>query len=76
MSDILLIIKRAKRNNETKLELSNKGLTYIPNELFQLTQLEILDLSKNKISSIDSKISTLSNLKSLDVSNNNILNLP
>ena len=37
MSDLLLLIKRAKRNNETKLELGNKGLTYIPNDIYQLT---------------------------------------
>lgn len=30
MSDISIVLRRFKRSNETKLELINKGLTYIP----------------------------------------------
>jgi Leucine-rich repeat (LRR) protein len=76
MSDIALQLRHAKRNNETKLDLTNKYLSFIPNELFALQSLEFLNLSKNKISSIDSKIENLVNLKTLDISDNSLMEIP
>jgi len=37
MEDISVIIRRVKRGNETKLELSNKKITFFPNDIYQLT---------------------------------------
>ena len=75
MDDIVLKVRRCKRGNEVKLDISNRQISIIPLEVFQLTNLEMLDLSNNKISSIDSKLSNLKNLKFLDLSNNSIVNI-
>lgn len=76
MSDLTVLLRHAKRNNETKLDLSSKGISFIPNDVFALVNLEILNLSKNRLSSIDGKIDTLVNLKSLDVSDNSLMEVP
>jgi Leucine-rich repeat (LRR) protein len=76
MSDLTVQLRHAKRNNETKLDLSCKNISFIPNEIYGLTNLEILNLSKNRISSIDSKIESLVNLKSLDLSDNSLMEVP
>lgn len=61
-------------SNVSKLDLSNKGLTKIPTEIFKLKNLSTLNLSNNKISSIPIEINELRRLKKLDVSNNKISN--
>lgn len=76
MSDITLQLRHAKRSNETKLDLSSKNISYIPNEVYALTSLEILNLSRNKISSIEAKIEQLINLKFLDLSDNSLMEVP
>jgi Leucine-rich repeat (LRR) protein len=76
MSDIQVLLRHAKRSKDTKLDLSNKGISYFPNEIFALEQLEILILSGNQLTSIDTRIENLTNLKILDVSNNSIMDLP
>ncbi len=55
-----------------KIDLSKKGLKSIPNEIFEITDLETLILEGNQIKSISDSISKLSKLKVLDVSNNKI----
>jgi Leucine-rich repeat (LRR) protein len=50
--DLQLIIRHAKRGNSKEINLSNMGLSALPNELLQLRQLESLNLSGNKISTI------------------------
>ena len=66
-------MRRAKRNKDTKLDLSGKSISYVPNEIFELDQLEILNLSNNQLTGLDPKIESLSNLKILDISNNSIM---
>ena len=56
MEDITTIIRRCKRANEPKLTLSGKGLMSIPQDVYGLTHLQILDLSGNKLTNIDPKI--------------------
>ncbi len=56
----------------TKLNLSNKNLKTIPNNLYQYTNLEKLDLSKNRITSIPKDILKLRKLRTLDLSFNQI----
>ena len=76
MDDLALIIRHCKRSRSTKLDLSDKGLSTIPQDVYQLTDLEILVLSNNKLSSIDPKISNLTKLQFLDVSGNQLTGLP
>jgi len=76
MDDLALIIRHCKRSRSSKLDLSGKGLNSIPQDIYQLTDLEVLDVSNNKILSIDTKISNLTKLKLLDVSGNQISSLP
>ncbi|MCD8292004.1 MAG: TIR domain-containing protein [Prevotella sp.] len=56
----------------TKLNLSNKNLAEIPQEVFQFTNLTKLVLSNNNIQSIPKDILKLKNLKTIDLANNNI----
>jgi hypothetical protein len=76
MEDLSIVFHRVKRRQDPKLELKEKGIGIIPQDLFALTFLEVLDLSNNKIISLDSKISNLKNLIFLDLSNNQITSLP
>lgn len=39
MSDLTVQLRHAKRNNETKLDLSTKNISFIPNEIYSLTNL-------------------------------------
>lgn len=73
MAELTLLLRKAKRSNDVKLDLSNREIHFIPSDLFTLPKLEILDLSGNKITSLDEKISQLTNLKVLDLSNNSIM---
>lgn len=75
MSDVRLKIRHVKRGGDTKLDLSNMGLTEIPNDVFSLSTLETLDISGNSIRSLD-KISSLTNLKNLYAQKNKISSLP
>ena len=46
MSELALhLIREAKRTNAKSLDLGNCGLTELPDELFELMQLEVLILS-------------------------------
>jgi hypothetical protein len=40
MSDISILLRRAKRNNDKKLELISKNITYIDQEIYNLASLE------------------------------------
>jgi Leucine-rich repeat (LRR) protein len=76
MAELTLSLRRAKRNNETKLDLSGQEICFLPNDIYSLTKLEILNLSNNKITTLDSKICELKNLKVIDLSDNSLIELP
>jgi hypothetical protein len=56
----------------TKLDLSNKKLKQIPEEIFQCTNLTKLILCNNSIAEVPQEIKLLKKLKVLDLSNNRI----
>ena len=58
-----------------KLNLSGKNLKFIPDNVFQYTNLEKLDLSKNRIEIIPKEILKLRKLRTLDLAFNQIKNL-
>ena len=70
--EVLQLIEKAKAENWTELDLSYIGLTEIPPEIFQLSNLQVLNLGENQITKIPDAIAALSNLQYLDLSDNKI----
>ncbi len=70
------LIRLAERFKLNQLSLRHHDLKLIPDQVFKLKNLEILELGYNSIKEISSNISTLKNLKFLDLSNNSIKELP
>ncbi len=69
-------IREARENAASELDLSNLGLTYLPEELFGLSQLETLDLYDNALTEIPLAIARLTNLEKLMASQNQLTTLP
>ena len=69
-SESLKLIQGNKAWKEETLDLKNKGLTHIPEEIFDLEHLKVLDLSENKIDEIPDGLAKLINLEELNLSNN------
>ncbi len=69
-------IQEAKEQQLEELDLSNGGLTEIPDEVFKLTHLKELNLSNNRLNNLPDSITKLSGLTKLDLSNNRLNNLP
>lgn len=70
------LINLAKKNNDSKLILSSKGLTSFPSEILELENLMELDLSNNQLTFLPPGISRLENLTKLDIRNNHLALLP
>jgi Leucine-rich repeat (LRR) protein len=68
--ELLQIIEQAARDKVTELDLSGKGLTTLPPEIGQLTNLQTLNLYSNQLSSLPPEIRKVSNLKKLDLRRN------
>ncbi len=69
-------IRTARESAAPTLNLSKLGLTYLPEELFALDQLEVLDLYDNALTEIPSAIAQLTNLEKLMASQNQLTTLP
>ncbi|CAH1251175.1 ANKK1 [Branchiostoma lanceolatum] len=63
-------------NGQLYLDLSNQGLTSIPEEVFDITDLEILDVANNKLTGIPEAIGRLQKLSRLDADGNKLTSLP
>ncbi|WP_084227301.1 COR domain-containing protein [Nostoc sp. KVJ20] len=74
--ELLQIIKKAVRDKKTQLHLSGKGLTTLPPEIGQLTNLRSLHLIGNQLSSLPTEIFQLTNLQFLNLSSNQLSSLP
>ncbi|HON18068.1 MAG TPA: leucine-rich repeat domain-containing protein [Salinivirgaceae bacterium] len=74
--EILEFFIHAKANRLTRLDLSNREIREIPNEVGELIDLEHLDLSYNYIERIPPEIGKLTNLKSLLLLKNEIRQIP
>ncbi|MEH1930466.1 COR domain-containing protein [Nostoc sp.] len=73
--ELLQIIEQAARDKVTELDLSGEGLTTLPREIVQLTNLQSLDLSINRLSSLPPEIVQLTNLQSLYLTDNQLSSL-
>jgi Leucine-rich repeat (LRR) protein len=73
-------IAEVKKHRLKRLDLSNWGtnekLTRIPDEVFELEDLEVLNLSRNLLTSVPESIFNLRNLRSLDFSGNQLESVP
>ena len=70
-------VKYCKSNYESRyLDLSNLGITEIPNEVFLLKDLAILFLSNNNISELPKDFFILENLQKLYLENNELTEFP
>jgi internalin A len=74
--ELLKVIEKAARDRSTYLDLSNKGLTFIPTEIIQLTSLVTLNINSNKLNSLPVEIIQLINLKKLCLSYNQLRRIP
>ena len=74
MSDIKLKIRHAKRGNQRNIDLSGMGLTEIPADINQLTQLESINLAGNRLTSLRG-IEDLQALREINAQNNKIAQL-
>ena len=59
-----------------QLDLSNKNLTSLPEEVSDLVQLKVLRLRFNKLTSLPERIGDLAQLKVLDLVDNQLTSLP
>ncbi|PLX25964.1 hypothetical protein C0580_00930 [Candidatus Parcubacteria bacterium] len=64
-------------SSDTVLDLSNQGLTQIPNSVFDKTSLEELNVSNNQLTgAIQAEIRHLQNLRVLNASDNQMTGVP
>ncbi|KAL5021147.1 hypothetical protein ScPMuIL_000302 [Solemya velum] len=71
------LIKQTKDSASKSIDLSRKGLHAIPDELFEIDNLEYLYLEGNEISSLpDTFFHEFPNLKWLDLRRNKLVQLP
>ncbi|MEH2461168.1 leucine-rich repeat domain-containing protein [Nostoc sp.] len=69
-------IEEARRERAIELDLSNMGLTQLPEAIASLTQLQNLDLSNNELMELPEAIASLIQLQMLNLSNNELTQLP
>ncbi|WP_052435968.1 F-box protein [Neochlamydia sp. EPS4] len=62
--------------NITALDLYKVGLTYLPPEIGQLSQLQTLDLGENQLTALPAEIGQLSQLQELYLNQNQLTSLP
>ena len=69
-------IKEAENETTLELNLSNLGLTAIPPEITQLTNLQWLGLSHNQLTTIPSILTELPSLRTLWLNSNRLTTIP
>ena len=69
-------IEQAAREGPTGLRLSDEGLTALPPEIGQLSQLRKLDLGNNQLSALPPEIGQLTQLQELHLFSNQLTALP
>ncbi len=75
-NELLEIIKNARKNNATELNLGLRNINELPPEIGQLTSLLHLDLENKQLSTLPETIGQLTNLYYLNLRNNQLTILP
>ncbi len=75
-AELLKIIYRAAQTRQTSLDLSGKGLTELPAELWQLTHLTELDLAHNQLTAVSRSLGQLTHLTWLTLADNQLIAVP
>jgi internalin A len=75
-NEVLEIITKARERGNTELDLSHWGLTSIPRELGQLTNLRKLYLRNNRLMMLPDTLGGLVNLRELSLSRNQLRSIP
>jgi internalin A len=70
------IVDTALKENSTELLLRHIGLSQLPDSIYQLTHLRILDVSGNQLSECDIDLDRFPELEVLDLSGNRLNKLP
>jgi leucine-rich repeat protein SHOC2 len=70
------VIKQARLDRITKLELNGKSIESLPESIFSLSELTSLQLNGNKLTTLPEHIGNLLNLTSLGLCGNNLTVLP
>jgi internalin A len=73
---VIDLIAQAAQEQWRELNLSSRGLSDLPPEIGQLTNLTSLDLGNNQLNALPDSISQLTNLTSLDLGDNQLNALP
>jgi internalin A len=69
-------IEEARKSGVNALNLSDLGLTSVPDSLVQLAGLRLLSLSNNQLTALPDALAQLSNLQILSLANNQLTALP
>jgi internalin A len=69
-------IQNALQFGAVELNLSELGLTTVPDVISQLTNLQKLNLSNNKLTSLPEVVAQFTNLQTLDLCDNRLMGLP
>ena len=72
LDDAIRLINEARHEKIHELNLSNLGLTALPVEIGQLTNLQQLSLRANHLTALPPELGLLNNLKRLHLSKNSI----
>ena len=76
MREALRRIEKARRNGEIVLNLSNLGLTSVPEALWELTTLQRLRLEHNQLRSVPEALGHLKALQRLRLDKNQLTSVP
>jgi internalin A len=74
--ELLAIIAQAAREGRTELDLSERGISELPDEIGQLTNLTLLYLYGNQLTELPPEIGQLTNLTLLYLYRNQLTELP
>src|SRR5262245_10760932 len=74
--DVVAALQWARESRSSWLTLRDKGLTDIPEEIFDLPELANLDLSFNRLRTVPERLWNLPNLQHVNLVDNPIEDLP